>query len=89
MQHLQALRRVAPAETPEGDLGEPIVAIRVAADVPENERTRLEILRSDRPAFAAWVESRRNRPEAFFHYRPDHADVCALAVPVRPVAAAQ
>jgi peptidylprolyl isomerase len=87
MEHLQALRRVPPAETPEGDLGEKIVSVKVAADAPEKDRMNLEILRSDRPAFARWVESRRNRPEAFFHYRPNHVDACALAVPVRPVPA--
>ncbi len=84
MEHLQALRRVAPAEKPDGDLGEKIVAMRVAADVPEAERTNFEILRSDRPAFDAYIEARRNRPEAFFHYRPDHLDVCQFGVPVRP-----
>lgn len=84
MEHLQALRRVAPAETPEGDLGEKIVAMRVAADVPESERSDFEILRSDRPAFLAYAEARRNRPEAFFHYRPDHLDVCQFPTPVRP-----
>lgn len=85
MEHLQALRRVAPAETPEGDLGEKIVAMRVAADVPETDRSDFEILRSDRPAFLAYAEARRNRPEAFFHHRADHLDVCQFPMPVRPV----
>jgi len=85
MAHLQALRRVAPAETPEGDLGEKIVSIRVAADVAPAERTPLEILRSDRPAFEAFVEARRNRPDAFFYHRPDHIDVCQVGAPVRAV----
>jgi peptidylprolyl isomerase len=87
MEHVQALRRVAPAEKPEDDLGEPIVTIRVAADVPEAERTSIEILRIDRPAFDAYVEARRNRPEAFFVFRPDYVDLCQMSVPVRPVSA--
>src|SRR5262245_1578897 len=33
----------------------PIRAIRVAADVPDAERTRLELFRTDTPAFAALV----------------------------------
>jgi peptidylprolyl isomerase len=86
MEHVQALRRVAPAESEKDDLGEAIVSIRVAADVPERERSNFEILRSDRPAFDAFVEARRNRPEAFFHYRPNHIDVCQFPVPVRPIA---
>jgi peptidylprolyl isomerase len=87
LEHLQRLRRVEPAETPEGDLGEPILRMRVAADLPPAERSDLEILRSDRPAFAAYAEARRNRPEAFFHHRAGHLDVCQMPVPVRAVAA--
>lgn len=86
MEHLQALRRVAPAETPEDDLGETIVSMKIAADVPPAERANLEILRSDVPAFADYVEARRNRPEGFFYYRPDHIDLCQLPVPVREAA---
>ena len=86
MEHLQALRRVAPAEKPEDDLGETIVSMKVAADVPPAERVNLEILRSDAPAFADYVEARRNRPEGFFYYRPDHIDLCQLPVPVREAA---
>lgn len=85
MEYLQALRRVEPPQTEDDDLGDKIVAVRVAADVPEAERTNLEILRSDRPAFDAYVEARRNRADAFFFYRPDYIDVCQLPVPVRPV----
>ena len=83
MEHLQMLRRVSPPESEEDDLGETILSIRVAADVPEAEQTPLQILDSSTDAFAAYVESRRNRPEAFFYFRPDHMDVCALRVPVR------
>jgi len=86
MEHLQGLRRVAPPQSEDDDLGEKIVAMKVAADVPEAERTNLEILKSDRPAFDAYVEARRNRADAFFYYRPDYLDVCQLPVPVRPVA---
>ena len=35
----------------------PIRAVRVAADVPEAERTPLEVLRTDTPTFAALVEA--------------------------------
>lgn len=86
MEHLQALRRIEPPQSPHDDPGDRILSIRVAADVPEAERTNLEILRSDRPAFDAYVEARRNRSDAFFYYRPDFVDVCQLPVPVRPVA---
>ncbi|MEQ1931543.1 MAG: peptidylprolyl isomerase, partial [Parvularculaceae bacterium] len=56
MEKLQALRRVEPPENDKDDIGERIVSIRVAADVPEKERTNLEMLRSDRPVFANFAE---------------------------------
>lgn len=83
MEHVQSLRRVQPPENKTDDLGEKIVSIRVAADIPPSERETFEILDDTRPVFAEYAEARRNRPEAFFHFRPDHLDVCQLPVPVR------
>ena len=83
MEHVQALRRVAPAQTPEGDLGETIVSIRIAADLPQGERKPLEMLDPSTQTFAAYVEARRNRPEAFFYHRPDYIDICQIPMPVR------
>ncbi len=87
MERVQSLRRVVPPQSPGDDLGETIISMRVAADLPEGERPHLEIMRSDTPAFAEYVESRRNRPEEFFYYRPNHVDICAIQIPVRPAAA--
>ena len=87
MEHLQALRRVPPPETEDDDLGDTIIAMRVAADIAEAERTDLEILDSSNSTFTDYIEARRNRPEEFFYHRPDHVDICALNVPVRPVTA--
>ncbi|MFC2954194.1 peptidylprolyl isomerase [Marinicaulis aureus] len=86
MEHVQRLRRVAPPESEDDDRGEEIISIRVAADLPEDEQPALEIMRSDTPTFADYVEARRNRPEEFFYFRPDHVDVCALSIPVRAIA---
>lgn len=83
MEHLQMLRRVNPPESKDADIGEKIVSFRVAADIPEAERETWEILDSARPAFAEYAEARRNRPEAFFHFRASHLDVCQMPVPVR------
>lgn len=88
MQHLQALRRVEPPEEKTDDIGEKIVSVRVAADLPAESRATFEILDSARPAFAEYAEARRNRPEAFFHFRPDYLDVCQFPVPVRKKAPA-
>ncbi|MDP1571925.1 MAG: peptidylprolyl isomerase [Vicinamibacterales bacterium] len=60
-----------------------IERIRVAADVPEVERTRLEVMRTDTPAFASHVESRRTRAEEWFKYRVSRIEICNVPVPAR------
>jgi peptidylprolyl isomerase len=61
----------------------PLRSVRVAADVPEAERTPLEIFRTDTPAFAALVESRRTRTDEWFKYKVGRVEVCNVPVPVR------
>jgi peptidylprolyl isomerase len=61
----------------------PIKAIRVAADVPIEERSKLEVLRTDTPTFQALIESRRNRREEWFHFQAGHIEVCNVPIPVR------
>jgi peptidylprolyl isomerase len=68
-------------ETPEERV--PIVSIRVAADLPEAERTPLERLRTDTDTFEAFVESRRNRRESWFAEPAGRVDVCNVPLPVR------
>lgn len=57
--------------------------IRVAADVPEAERTRLELLRTDTPRFQDLIESRRNRRDQWYKQPAGHIDVCSVPLPVR------
>jgi peptidylprolyl isomerase len=87
---LQKLNRGAPGlgmiEDP-ADRGR-IVGVRVAADLPTEERTELEVMRTETPSFRALIAARRNRPEAFFVHRPDFIDVCAVPIPVREAPAA-
>ena len=61
----------------------PIQAIRVAADVPEAERSALELMRTDTPAFQELIESRRNRREPWFQVPAGRIGVENMAVPVR------
>jgi peptidylprolyl isomerase len=61
----------------------PIKSIRVAADLPAAERSNLEVIRTDSAAFAALVESRRNRPEDFFQVAAGHIDLCNVPIAVR------
>ena len=65
----------------------PIKSIRVAADVPAGERSNLEVIRTDTPAFAALVESRRNRPEDFFKTQAGRIDLCNVPIAVREATA--
>lgn len=61
----------------------PIVSIRLAADVPEAQRARLEVLRTDTPLFEELVESRRNRRDDWYLRPAGHIDVCNVPLPVR------
>jgi peptidylprolyl isomerase len=74
----EAMGFYAKSETPT-----PIRSIRVAADVPEAERSHLEVIRTDSPAFAALIESRRNRPEDFFAVPAGRIDLCNVPIAVR------
>jgi peptidylprolyl isomerase len=61
----------------------PIRRARVAADLPEAERVALQLMRTDSASFAALVEARRNRREAWFHAQAGHVEVCNVPVPIR------
>jgi peptidylprolyl isomerase len=61
----------------------PIKSMRIAADVPESERTAIEVLRTDTALWTRLVESRRNRREEWFVAAANHIDVCNITVPVR------
>jgi peptidylprolyl isomerase len=61
----------------------PIKQIRVAADVPESERTIVEILRTDTSTFQNLIESRRNRREEWFHTPVGHIELSNVPIPVR------
>lgn len=61
----------------------PIRSVRVAADVPDSERTRLEILRTDTATFVALVESRRNRRDDWYKVPAGYIDLCNVPIVVR------
>lgn len=66
-----------------------IKAVRLAADVPQAERTPLEVLRTDTPTFAALVESRRNRRDDWYKVPAGKIDLCSVPIPVRSVMAVE
>ena len=85
MQHLAALPRGS------ADMGfygpdearPPIHRVRLLADVPEDERPALEVLRTDSATWPALLEARRVRKEEWFVHSPRHINVCNATVPVR------
>lgn len=68
------------------ELNTPIKSIRLASDVPENERTNLEIMKTDTETFQRLIQSRRHRPEEWFSFRPDKIEICNVPIPVRTAA---
>ena len=61
----------------------PIKAMRMAADVPETERSHLEILRTDTPTFKAIVDAQRNRGGDWYKVPAGYIELCNVPVPVR------
>ena len=60
-----------------------IKSVRLAADVPEAERTRLEVMRTEAPIYAKVVEAARNRGGPWTVFAPNHVELCNAPIPVR------
>lgn len=67
-----------------GETPVPIAHVRLASDLPAAERPRFEAMRTDTPAFAAYVGALANRRDVFFVQPAGGVDVCNARVPVRP-----
>jgi peptidylprolyl isomerase len=88
---VQGIERLSVAPRGTGPLGFyekaeeriPIRQARLAADLPEKERTPLEALRTDSRTFATLVETRANRREDWFVDRVGRIGVCNVPLPVR------
>jgi cyclophilin family peptidyl-prolyl cis-trans isomerase len=65
-----------------------ILSVRLAADLPPAEREKLQVLRTDSATFAAIVEAKRNRRDAFYTLPAGKVDVCSIDIPVRTEASA-
>jgi peptidylprolyl isomerase len=60
-----------------------IKSVKIMADVPEAERTALEIFKTDTKAFTAIVEARRNRRDDWYKVPAGHIDLCNVPIPTR------
>ena len=63
-----------------------IRSVRLATELPEAERPRLEYLGSMTESFVAYARARANRKDAFFNIPAGGADICNILVPIRKVA---
>jgi peptidylprolyl isomerase len=61
----------------------PIASVRIAADLPESQRTPIEVLRTDSETFRSVLAQRRDRHEAWFKHDPGVIDLCNVPLPVR------
>lgn len=61
----------------------PITAVRLAADVPEAERSQLEVLRSEAPIYQDIIEAQRNRGGPWNKYAANYVELCNAPIPVR------
>jgi peptidylprolyl isomerase len=66
----------------------PISSVRVASDVPEAERTPIQVLRTDSATFRSVLDQRRERREPWFKHKPGAIDLCNVPLPVRAVPSA-
>ena len=61
----------------------PIKAVRIAADVPEAERSKFEVMRTDSATYQAAVEAQRNRGGPWTKVAAGKIDLCSAPIPVR------
>jgi cyclophilin family peptidyl-prolyl cis-trans isomerase len=61
----------------------PIKSVKLAADVPEAERSKFEVMRTESASFKSVIEAQRNRGGPWTKYAAGHVDLCNVPIPVR------
>jgi peptidylprolyl isomerase len=61
----------------------PIVSVRLEAEVPEAERSHLEVMRSEAPIYQQVLEAQRNRGGPWNKYAANYLELCNGIMPVR------
>jgi len=62
----------------------PILSVRLAGQLPADERPHFQYRATDNARFAAWIATRENRQPPFFTVPAGGADICNMQVPIRP-----
>ena len=65
------------------ELNVPIASVKMAADVPEAQRSKFEVMRTETAAYKAAVEAQRNRGGPWTKVAAGYIDVCNAPIPVR------
>jgi peptidylprolyl isomerase len=61
----------------------PVTSLRLASDLPEDERPRFQYLATNGPTWARYAAARANRHDSFFIRPAGAADICNIPVPIR------
>jgi len=60
-----------------------IKSVKLATDLPADQRPKMEILKTGSKTWKEYLESRRNPPDEFHVYKANFTNVCNVNVPVR------
>ena len=60
-----------------------IDSVRLASDLPADQRPAIEVLRTDSATFTALVDAKRNRRDDFYRNPAGKIDLCSINIPVR------
>jgi len=85
MEYLSALPR-GPAPMGMYDKPEqftPIKSVKLLADLPDDQRPKMEILKTGSKTWDQYLETRRTPPDEFHVYKANFTNVCNVVVPVR------
>ncbi|MEZ5710549.1 MAG: peptidylprolyl isomerase [Blastomonas sp.] len=87
IEHLSSLPRgTGPLgfyETPEERTT--ILSVRLASELPEEERPAYAYLATTGPSFVRYAEARANRRDPFFIHPAGGVDICNIPVPIRDI----
>lgn len=85
MEHLTTLPRGTEALGfyAEGQVKPKIISMRLASLLPENQRERLQAIRTDHPIYTQILESRRNRRDSWTVNKAGKLEICNAPLPVR------
>lgn len=65
-----------------------IKSVRLAAELPAAQQHPLQVLRTDSPTFAALLDAKRHRHDAFYAVSAGKVGLCDIDVPVRETSSA-